>query len=193
MAAGAGEGAAAPHLAGGIVVAHPHPLYGGTMAQPVVHRGGAGLQEQGFGSLRFNFRGVGRSGGQYSGAEEHRDVEAALAFLRGRLTARQGRRSRLGLAGYSFGSRMAALAAGAGTVPVDATGSDRLGGRMGRVTGGNARRLSGVPGPRAGSVRRAGRSRSAACGGKTLQRLGIDFRLAVVTGTGHFFEHRQRK
>ncbi len=48
----------------GVVVAHPHPLYGGTMAQPVVYRIAQACRQQGFASLRFNFRGVGREWGQ---------------------------------------------------------------------------------------------------------------------------------
>ncbi len=80
--AGVGEsaatgGEAGPRVAGGVVVAHPHPLYGGTMAQPVVYRVAQACRERGFASLRFNFRGVGQSEGRYSGSEEYRDVEAA--------------------------------------------------------------------------------------------------------------------
>jgi len=76
--------------AGGVVIAHPHPLMGGTMAQPVVYRVARACRERGFASLRFNFRGVGQSRGRYSGSEEYRDVEAALAFLRGRVAAAAG-------------------------------------------------------------------------------------------------------
>ena len=210
---GPGDGAAAPHVAGGVVVAHPHPLYGGTMAQPVVHRVAQACRERGFGSLRFNFRGVGRSSGRYSGTEEYRDVEAALAFLRGRLAAGPaealgasgastsadalspvpGPKSTLGLAGYSFGSRMAALAAGTAAVPVDALALIALVVEWEGLSRGALDGLARFRGPVL-----------AVCGElddlappdvveETLQGLGIDFRLAVVTGTGHFFEHRQRE
>ena len=74
-------------VAGGVVVAHPHPLHGGTMAQPVVYRIARACREQRLATLRFNFRGVGGSAGTFSGTEEYRDVEAAAAFLRGRLAA----------------------------------------------------------------------------------------------------------
>lgn len=110
---------------GGVVVAHPHPLHGATMDQPVVYRTAQACRRRGLATLRFNFRGVGASGGTYSGFDEYRDVEAAAAFLRGQLDALDGepglgRRSRpLALAGYSFGSIMSAMAA-AGQVPVHA-------------------------------------------------------------------------
>jgi hypothetical protein len=185
-----------PRLAGGIVVAHPHPLYGGTMAQPVVHRVAQACRERGFASLRFNFRGVGRSGGRYSGTDEHRDVEAALAFLRGRLASHpQGVDARLplGLAGYSFGSVMAALAAGTGAVPVDSLVLIAF------VTGWE----EAPPGVLGGLARYRGPV-LAVCGElddlappevvkATLEKLGIDFRLTVVKATGHLFEHRQRE
>ena len=48
---------------GGVVIAHPHPLYGGTMAQPVVYRVARACRERGLASLRFNFRGVGTERG----------------------------------------------------------------------------------------------------------------------------------
>jgi alpha/beta superfamily hydrolase len=90
---------------GGIVVAHPHPLYGGTMLQPVVHHTARACRRRGFTSLRFNFRGVGASEGSYAGWDERKDVRAALRFLRERMGPVP-----IVLAGYSFGSLMSALA-----------------------------------------------------------------------------------
>ena len=96
------------------------------MSQPVVYRVAKTCREHGLATLRFNFRGVGKSGGQYSGSEEHLDVQAALAHLQERLGERPDGSpfpaaplAPLGLAGYSFGSVMAARAC-AGPVPVDA-------------------------------------------------------------------------
>lgn len=91
---------------GGVVVAHPHPVYGGTMANPIVYHLAKACRARGLATLRFNFRGVGRSGGHYGGGIEHRDVRAASAFLRGRLPAGVP----IALAGYSFGAWMSALA-----------------------------------------------------------------------------------
>lgn len=89
----------------GVVITHPHPLYGGDMDNPVVLAVRDGYLSNGFTTLRFNFRGVGRSQGKYSdGLGEQDDVKAAAAYL-----------SHLGihkihLAGYSFGSWVNAAA-----------------------------------------------------------------------------------
>ena len=114
--AGAGlalEGALAmpPETLAGVVVCHPHPLYGGDMDNPVVLATAAACLDAGLATMRFNFRGVGSSGGAWDeGRGEQDDVRAALALLRERLPPR----GRLALAGYSFGAAMAAAVAGAG-------------------------------------------------------------------------------
>lgn len=96
--------AAAP----GVVLCHPHPLYGGNMHNNVVAALAEALSQAGFATLRFNFRGVGRSGGKYGGGEgERADVEAAVTYLLSRHAA-----SRVIVAGYSFGA-MVGLRAGA--------------------------------------------------------------------------------
>jgi alpha/beta superfamily hydrolase len=100
-----------PETPAGVVVCHPHPLYGGDMDNPVVLAAAAACLEAGLATLRFNFRGVGGSGGAWDdGRGEQDDVRAALAWLRERLAPR----SWLALAGYSFGAAMAAAVAGAG-------------------------------------------------------------------------------
>jgi len=48
-----------------VVICHPHPLYGGSMANKVVHTLSAVFNGMGMPTLRFNFRGVGRSEGEY--------------------------------------------------------------------------------------------------------------------------------
>lgn len=96
----------------GVVACHPHPLYGGDMDNPVVVRVTEVCGELGFATLRFNFRGVGRSTGTHGeGRAETSDVEAALAHLRSVLASGQP----LALAGYSFGAVVAARAAGGGS------------------------------------------------------------------------------
>src|SRR5680860_617824 len=75
-------------VAGGVVISHPHPSYGGTMVNPVVHHMARGCQAQNLATLRFNFRGVGNSEGSYSHSREYRDVSAAARFLRGRRARR---------------------------------------------------------------------------------------------------------
>lgn len=92
----------------GVVVAHPHPQRGGSMDNNVVQALCVGLQEAGVASLRFNFRGVGRSEGVSGGGDaEPNDVLGALDFLIGHDSIDP---DAIGLAGYSFGAR-ASLAA----------------------------------------------------------------------------------
>lgn len=83
------------------LVAHPHPLGGGTMHNKVVFRTASALLESGFVALRFNFRGVGLSTGKHSfGEGEKEDVLFALNYL----TARYPNLTTI-FAGFSFGSR----------------------------------------------------------------------------------------
>ncbi|MFL6374153.1 MAG: alpha/beta hydrolase [Pyrinomonadaceae bacterium] len=83
------------------VVAHPHPLGGGTMHNKVVFRVAAGLVDAGLLTVRFNFRGVGASTGEHNevegGVEDVRDV---LDYVEQNYPGED-----LTLAGFSFGSR----------------------------------------------------------------------------------------
>ena len=89
---------------GGVVVTHPHPLYGGDMGNNVVEAIVRAYRQRGYTSLRFNFRGVGKSEGAYGeGMGEQEDVGAALAYLE-----ELGKTS-IDLAGYSFGAWVNAL------------------------------------------------------------------------------------
>ncbi|MGI8988187.1 MAG: alpha/beta hydrolase [Bryobacteraceae bacterium] len=84
------------------LVCHPHPLYGGTMHNKVVHRMARGLRKSGSVVLRFNFRGVSRSAGMHDdGIGEVDDARAALAWLQQRYPEIP-----YALAGFSFGSRV---------------------------------------------------------------------------------------
>jgi alpha/beta superfamily hydrolase len=97
--------AAAP----GVVVCHPHPLYGGDMHSNVVIAACAALSARGYVALRFNFRGVGESEGAFDqGKGEIEDVRAALAHL---TSLQEVDSERIGLAGYSFGAIVSAEAA----------------------------------------------------------------------------------
>jgi hypothetical protein len=89
----------------GVVITHPHPLYGGNMYNNVVESLVRIYQLAGYTTLRFNFRSVGSSEGEYdNGIGEQGDVKAALHFL-----VQRGKKV-LDLAGYSFGSWVNALA-----------------------------------------------------------------------------------
>jgi len=82
------------------VVCHPHPQFGGTMHTKTVFRMAQALVDLGIPTLRFNFRGVGRSTGTYDeGRGERDDVRAALDALAGRFPG-----ASLCLGGFSFGS-----------------------------------------------------------------------------------------
>ena len=85
------------------VVCHPHPRHGGTMHTHAAYRLAKAVRNEGGVSLRFNFRGVGRSAGAYDhGRGEQDDVRAALAHL-----AAQRPELRRLACGFSFGSWMA--------------------------------------------------------------------------------------
>ena len=94
------------------VVCHPHPLYGGTLENKVVHGVARALREGGLHVLRFNFRGTAGSEGRHDGgAGEVDDARAAFARvieLAGPAAAQPGR---LLVAGYSFGSFVGLTAA----------------------------------------------------------------------------------
>ena len=88
----------------GVVVTHPHPLYGGEMHNNVVEAIVQAYREKGYSTLRFNFRGTGRSQGVHdNGVGEQEDVRAALQYL-----TSLGKRQ-IDLAGYSFGAWIDAL------------------------------------------------------------------------------------
>jgi len=93
----------------GIVVCHPHPMYGGDMHNNVVSAICNVALENGIAALRFNFRGAGASEGSYdNGIGEQDDVRAALTYLQA-LTEIDG--ESIALAGYSFGAAVAVRAA----------------------------------------------------------------------------------
>ena len=98
--------------AAGVVVCHPHPLYGGDMDNNVVMAACQALVERGIAALRFNFRGAGNSQGEHdNGNGERDDLRAALEHLR---SLPEIDSDRIGLIGYSFGAVVSAeVASGA--------------------------------------------------------------------------------
>lgn len=85
------------------VVCHPHPQHHGTMKNKVVHMLARTFVQLGVPALRFNFRGVGRSEGEYDDARgETGDALAALDWMR-----RQWPSADLWLGGFSFGAQVA--------------------------------------------------------------------------------------
>jgi alpha/beta superfamily hydrolase len=89
------------------VMCHPHPVYGGTMTNKVVHMLAKSCNEAGAIAVRFNFRGVGASEGMYDeGDGETQDTLSVLAWAAQRWPGAQ-----LWLGGFSFGGAVAIRAA----------------------------------------------------------------------------------
>lgn len=87
---------------GAIVMCHPHPQYGGSMHDAVLDTIAAVADRLAIAQLKFNFRGVGESSGQFDrGIGEVDDLLAVLAWLRSEVGP-----SSVRLAGYSFGSNV---------------------------------------------------------------------------------------
>lgn len=98
-----------------VLIAHPHPLYGGSMEDAVTLALARVLAESGAATLRFDFRGVGRSEGRHGGGgPEVLDLLGAARAL-----SREAAGLPLSLVGYSFGSWVALQAARAHRVDID--------------------------------------------------------------------------
>ncbi len=86
------------------LILHPHPQHGGTMNNKVVYSLYHSFSRRGFSTLRFNFRGVGRSQGEFdSGLGELSDAAAALDWMQGNNPNASG----CWIAGFSFGAWIA--------------------------------------------------------------------------------------
>ncbi|HSF92002.1 MAG TPA: alpha/beta hydrolase [Paracoccaceae bacterium] len=83
------------------IILHPHPQFGGTMNNKVVYNLHYAFYNMGFTCLRFNFRGVGRSQGEYDqGIGELSDAASALDYLQ----AMNPNAKACWVAGFSFGA-----------------------------------------------------------------------------------------
>ncbi len=165
------------------VVCHPHPMYGGSMFNNVVEAILGALWELGYATLRFNFRGVGGSEGEYDGGRgEADDACAAMAFL----LAQPGV-SEAGavMAGYSFGA-MVGVAAGYEHAEVSRIVAVALplGMTEAQVPAGASKPLLLVSGDRD--------SYSPVAGLTALQKkIGESARLEIIEGADHFFGGRE--
>jgi alpha/beta superfamily hydrolase len=93
----------------GLVLCHPHPLFGGSMDDTRILALQEAAVDKGFNTVRFNYRGVGISEGQFGqGIGEIQDTIAAVKFLRNHPHTDS---SRISLLGYSFGGSMSLAAA----------------------------------------------------------------------------------
>lgn len=158
------------------VFCHPSPVDRGSMMAPLMIGVTQKLVSRGHAVLRFNFRGVGESTGNYSGGDaELADVSAAMASARERM-------ERVGIAGWSFGAAVAlnwvTMEGSAGTPYVGiAPPPDRLRGK-----------------PRAGPKRVILGSREQVIDSQALKVFcienGIDL---IITPGDHFFHGRGRR
>ncbi|MEM6356183.1 MAG: alpha/beta hydrolase [Pseudomonadota bacterium] len=83
------------------LILHPHPQYGGTMNNPVTYALHYAFRDLGFTVMRFNFRGVGRSQGEFDqGIGELSDAASALDYLQ----SMNGNARACWVAGFSFGA-----------------------------------------------------------------------------------------
>jgi alpha/beta superfamily hydrolase len=95
-------------LGGVAVIAHPHPLHGGTMDNKVVQTLARAAVQTGWQAVRFNFRGVGASQGQYDGGRgELQDILVVVSHC----APLDGAPVALALAGFSFGAFVVSQAA----------------------------------------------------------------------------------
>jgi alpha/beta superfamily hydrolase len=103
------------HPRGIAIIAHPHPLFGGTMNNKVVYTLFKALLELGFIAVKFNFRGVGQSEGAHdptgNGAGETEDVLAVARNVENQFLSGFEGPPPLLLAGFSFGAAIQAFAA----------------------------------------------------------------------------------
>lgn len=98
---------AAGELQGGAVICHPHPLYGGTLQNKVVHTLAKSLAANNRTAVRFNFRGVGVSVGEYDeGIGETDDALSVISWLNSQLSSKS-----VIIGGFSFGAFIALQAA----------------------------------------------------------------------------------
>jgi alpha/beta superfamily hydrolase len=169
-----------PAATRGVVVSHPHPLYGGDMDNPVVVEIVSACAAEGLATLRFNFRGVGRSTGSHdNGHGEQDDVLTALDDLAGLL----GHDRHVAAAGYSFGAMVTAAVAAKGAHLVGLALIAPALGRAGR------RRLDGLSAVSTPVIVIAG-EQDDACPPDVLADVGRDVPAAVIRvikGADHFF------
>lgn len=86
------------------LILHSHPKYGGTMNQRIVYDAFYTFRKRGFSTLRFNFRGVGRSQGAFdNGVGELSDAASALDWLQ----ANNPNSNQCWIIGFSFGAWIA--------------------------------------------------------------------------------------
>jgi len=169
---------------GGLIFCHPHPQYGGDMNNAVVAAAVGTAFQEGFATLRFNFRGVGKSEGTYGeGIGEKEDVLAAVEYL---ISALKAPDAILILGGYSFGAMV--------SLPI-AVRDDRIKGVVAVAPPLEMFDFQFLEGYRRKKLIIAG-DQDLVCPKPLLekwyQRLAEPKSLALIQGADHFFFHHTR-
>jgi alpha/beta superfamily hydrolase len=175
-------------LHGLALVAHPHPLFGGTNSNKVVYTLAHCLRDLGYLALRPNFRGVGKSAGSHDhGAGETEDLLAVLDHARGRWDV--GQALPVLLAGYSFGAfvqtRVAKRLAEGGR-PAEQVILVAM--AAGQVEGN--RSYQPEPVPRGSLLIHGGRDTTVPLANILAYAEPLDLPVTVIPGTDHFFHGR---
>ena len=163
-----------------VVLAHPHPMHGGTMHNSVIFHSDRELNRAGWTTLRFNFRGVEKSEGTFDGGlGEVDDVAAAVSWLRGLVPDRS-----LYVVGFSFGAVCAIEVASRNR---DIAGAVAIGMATQHHTYENATRLKKPFAVVQGELDELSDL-------ETVRRVvaAAHGKLYVVEGTGHLFQARAR-
>lgn len=181
---------------GGVVVAHPYPPGGADMDLPVVYCIARECRRQGLASLRFNFRSVGASEGTFNGSEEHRDILAAVSFMKTQLASGDSESGQdtvsIGLAGWSFGSAMAARAA-AETPGLKALALVGLPVHWENLPVDTLERLGKYEGPVLAVCAENDHHGAPREVEKALSGLGLDLTIEVVREADHYLQGRHRE
>lgn len=159
---------------GSAVFAHPHPLHGGTLHSKVVHAAARALSAAGYGTLRFNFRGVGVSAGRHDGGRgETDDYRAAMdeALRRGGPPLLAG--------GFSFGAAVALRAI---------RGDERVQAYLGAGLPLASSSGQGLPPPAFPALFVVGEKDTFGPPSDLRAFVGDSGRIVEVPGTDHFFE-----
>ena len=175
-------------LRGLALVAHPHPLFGGSNSNKIVYTLAHGLRDFGYLALRPNFRGVGKSAGTHDeGVGETEDLLAVLDYARGRWETSPA--LPVILAGYSFGAfvqtRVAKRLAEGGR-PVEQLILVAI--AAGQVAGNRSYQPEAVP--RTSVLIHGGRDTTVPLANVLAFAEPLDLPVTVIPGADHFFHGR---
>jgi hypothetical protein len=165
------------------LVAHPHPLYGGTLDNKVVQTLAHALAGLGYLALRPNFRGVGASQGAYDeGRGERDDLLATLEYAQGEFGAFHPVAAPV-LAGFSFGAAVQTHVAG------HLSAKSAAPGRM-LLVGVAVRHFDARPVPRDSIVIHGEKDETVLLADVLDWARGQELPVVVVPGADHFFHRR---